>query len=172
MRKGKIMILAVLVMGIILGMVPMNADAGAPTGRFSVGAQSAFPVFGLSGKYFFNDKFGGQLILGAFGDLRIYGGRVLYKIREEENYDLYGALLVGQWSYNYEEVYWDPDWWGWRTRTGTESVLGFSLDGGIEYFFPGLPELGFSAEIGIASVGLREYNWSTVVFGVGIHYYF
>lgn len=170
MRKGKIMILAVLVTGIILGMVPMNAYAGAPTGRFSVGAQSAFPVFGLSGKYFFDDKFGGQLILGAFGDLRIYGGRALYKIREEENYDLYGALLVGQWSYTYEELYWEG--WVLKTRTSTESVVGFGLGGGIEYFFTELPELGFSLEIGLASVGLRKYNWSTMIIGAGIHYYF
>jgi len=168
MRKSKAVILVILVIGIVVGAIPMSACAGAPKGKFAAGATAIFPVLGLSGKYYFTDKIGGELILGIVGDVNIYGIRGLYKIMEEEDYDLYGAILAGQWIYRYEEYYWED--WELKSRTATESAFGFGVYGGMEYFL--LPELGVSMEFGLGSVTLEKYTWATITYGVGVHYYF
>ncbi|TET64736.1 hypothetical protein E3J48_00685 [Candidatus Aerophobetes bacterium] len=165
MKNSKRVILAVLIIGIVLGMIPTSTHAEVPQGKgkFAIGMDSIFPVTGLSGKYWFDDKLGGQVIVGLFGDLSMYGGRALYKFQEGENHYLYGSLLVGNWTYE-----WDFGWLG----SGTESAFGLGLTGGLEYFSERIPSLGISLEIGFSSITLEHYDFSTVMAGTGIHYYF
>jgi len=160
-RKGKIIIVAIMVVGISLGMIPIAVQAEVPQGKgkFALGMDAIFPVTGLSGKYWFSDKLGGQVIIGLFGELNMYGGRVLYKFKEGENHYLYGAVLIGNWSY---------EWWPGET----ESAFGFALTGGVEYFTKFIPQLGFTLEIGYGSVGLEYYTYGQISYGAGIHYYF
>jgi len=148
MKKVKIMMLAILALGIVLGMVSSAAHAGIPQekGKFAIGIAAAFPVAGLSAKYWFSDKVGGQAVAGLSGGLSMYGGRVLFKFKEEENYYLYGAVLVGNWSYK-----WDYGWLG----SGSESVFGYGLAGGFEYFPKSIPSLGLALEIGYGAVNLE-----------------
>jgi len=164
-RKCRIIIVVIMVAGILLGTIPMAVQAEVPQakGKFALGMDAVFPVTGLSGKYWFSDKLGGQAIIGLFGDLSMYGGRVLYKFREGENHYLYGALLVGNWTYE-----WD---WGWL-GSGSESAFGFGINGGIEYFTKFIPQLGFTLEIGYGSVKLEHYDYKALSYGTGIHYYF
>lgn len=165
MKIYKRVVLAVLIIGIVLGMIRMGTYAEVPQGKgkFAIGVDTTFPVSGLSGKYWFDDKLGGQVIVGLFGDLSMYGGRVLYKFQEEENHYLYDAILLGTWTYE-----WD---WGWL-GSGTESAFGYAVSGGLEYFRTYIPQLGFSAEIGLGSVDLEHYSYSTIGFAMGVHYYF
>ncbi len=138
----------------------MGAYAEVPQGKgkFAVGMDAIFPIYGASGKYWFSDILGAQAIFSLTGNLTMYGGRILYKFNEGENHYLYGAILAGNWTYR----------WG----SGSESVFGFGLNVGIEYFTNFIPSLGFTLEIGYGSVKLRNYDYRALSYGAGIHYYF
>ena len=64
----------------------------------------------------------------------------------------------------------DPD------RGSTETAKWLSVGIGIEYFFSGLPNLGFSTEVGLTMMDYDDDNsFGTTAdsfVGAGIHYYF
>ena len=91
------------------------------------------------------------------------GGKLLYVIRSEQNMNVYAGGGLG-----IANIDWDQG----------DSDTAFSLSGilGVEYFFSGLPNLGFSTELGIM---FRDYDDNDSVgsdadtlLTAGIHYYF
>ncbi len=142
-------------------VLPVAATAGSKSGgNLGVGAQSSWPSYGLSAKYDINDDVAVQGTVGALGTVSNYGGRVLYKFKKEPKYNLYGFGSVGM--YNYSSGIFD------------ESVTGFGGGAGLEYDlgneFSGTP-ITMSGEIGLASVGFDNYNYSSFGLGFGIHYW-
>ena len=91
------------------------------------------------------------------------GGKLLYKIKDEKSINVYTGGGIGI-------AIVDPDL--------GDSETAFSIGGilGVEYFFSGLPNLGFSSEI---EFGVSDYVDNTTVgleadtfLTAGIHYYF
>jgi hypothetical protein len=130
-----------------------------------VGFQSSFPAYGVSVMINTNSNISIQGVLGLFSSVKAYNGRVLYRFNTEKNLQpyLYGSL--GAYSYEGLTYYF---------MNKTETVFGFGAGGGLEYFFEGLPDLGFNLEIGIGSVKFKEidFDYSLIWFGLGAHYYF
>jgi len=91
------------------------------------------------------------------------GGKLLYKIKDEKSINVYAGGGIGI-------AIVDPDL--------GDSETAFSIGGilGVEYFFSGLPNLGFSSEI---EFGVSDYVDNTTIgleadtfLTAGIHYYF
>ncbi|MCI5073292.1 hypothetical protein MRY82_10205 [bacterium] len=93
------------------------------------------------------------------------GARVLYDVVEQENSDFYvGAGAVYSTGDNI-------------VTGGDATAIRISVPLGVEWSFAGLPEIGFSAEAGLAIDLDTEAETSQLTtvgggFGVGIHYYF
>ena len=124
-------------------------------------------VESLSAKYWINNEFGVQGIFGFRytddADEMDAGVKVLFKIKDEENLHVDAVAGVGF-------AYVNPDQGSSDTATWLSGGLG------IEYFFSGLPNLGFSTEVGLT---IMDYEDDTSVgttadtfVGAGIHYYF
>lgn len=137
--------------------------------KYGIGFQSSFPAYGVSGMYNVNEKSSIQVVLGPFGYLKTFAGRVLYRFNRKtipHKYNVYGYGMLGFWSYT---------WHRWYAENRTETVPGFGAGAGIEYFFNDfLPEVGWNLEIGLGFVDFKEvhYTFSTFMFGIGAHYYF
>ena len=90
------------------------------------------------------------------------GGRFLIKMVEEENLHAYGGAGVSLLT---EKQGGDSD-----------SGVGAEVFGGVEFFFQGLPHLGFSTELGLVleEMGDRtDFRTDGGAFGsLGIRYYF
>lgn len=140
---------------------------GMQGGKYGVGMTSSWPVYGLSGTMQFNETITGEAVLGIFGALTSYGGRLWYRFDPNENYDFYGygSLSILQYRYG-------------RFGGGTESVMGLGAGAGVESslqkifddedFLP----LFVNAELGLALANFDHYNFSSFVFGFGIRYRF
>lgn len=170
MKRCNLYFAAILLASVCL-VLPLKAQSDKPFHRktIGVGIQSAFPAFGASVMISPDQQYSIQGILGIFGDLKVYGGRFLYRFNPNQNLQPYVNGLIGAWSYPGYKV-----GTGWRLEKTTETVFGFGAGAGVEYFLQGLPDLGFNAEVGFGSVKFKEidYNFSAIWFGAGIHYYF
>ena len=121
----------------------------------------------LSGKYWLNNELGFQAILGFnFSDeVNEYdlGGKAMFKIKDEEN--MYVAAIGGLGIAHVNPDKGDSDT-GWWASAGV----------GLEYFFSGLPNLGFSTEVGLQLTDYRDntaFGTAADTFvSAGIHYYF
>ena len=129
---------------------------------------------GASVKYWINKDMGIQVVLGMNtwrekdkGKYDVAGeAKYLYNLIQEENMNFFvdgafGAMGVGV-----------------DTGKDAHNYAGFTLGagGGFEWFFSGLPNLGFSAELGLKYTnvdrfsGFGSYGGAFTAFG--IHYYF
>lgn len=140
--------------------------------RIGVGLQANFPAGGLSIKGDLTEQHSAQVVIGIFGPFSSYYGRYLYNFKENgENLLLkpyvYGQL--GYWKYDLESYY-------GITGTGFEessSSIGYGIGGGLEFTYPSLSDkLKYSVELGYSKVDLQYYDFKSITFGVGIHYYF
>lgn len=164
-----------------LAALALSAPAGAKdlSGRWGVGftkALSPESTFGegltsLSVRYWLDKQLGLEGVLGyklvnrddgpdeRYSSL---GGRFLIKMVEEENLQAYGGAGL---AFLY-------------AKEGEDSGSGVGVEAfvGAEYFFQGLPNLGFSSELGLQLSDTGD----TTVFGTGggsfidfgIRYYF
>lgn len=134
-------------------------DAESPT--LGLGFQSSFPAYGLSLMVDVTEVASLQGIVGFFGTLNTYAARGLYRFNRETYHDFYGYGMVGGWSY-----------------AGIETVPGGGVGAGFEGDIRGLnpegdlPPLFFNFELGLGFVNFDQaaYNFSTLMFGVGVHY--
>jgi hypothetical protein len=132
--------------------------------KYGVGFQSAFPAYGLSGMMDINEDISVQAIVGFFGSLKTFAARGLYNFQREDYWNLYGFGMLGVWNYSIGSV--------------SETVPGFGLGAGISYdwraFNADLPPLFWNLELGLGIVNFDEvnYNFSTFMFGAGVHYRF
>jgi hypothetical protein len=156
----------------VLALVLMTSSVMAKDlkGNLGVGFNSQFSPHGvdsISGKYWIGDKLAVQGLIGFnYSDSRDendLGAKVYYKIKDEEN--LHADAFCGL---GFAHVNPDPG--------DAETAIWLSFGGGIEYFFSGLPNLGFSTEVGLT---LMDYDDDTSFgtnadsfIGAGIHYYF
>lgn len=140
------------------------------TYRYGAGFQGSFPASGLSGMMNITDDVAVQAILGVFGNLRTLAGRGLYKFQKEDFWDLYGYGMIGAWSYQGFAIA--------DNNRQRETVLGLGAGAGFQYdwraFYPEFPPILWNIELGIGFVDFKEvnYNFSTIIFGAGLHYRF
>ncbi|MFH1016859.1 MAG: hypothetical protein V1798_01600 [Pseudomonadota bacterium] len=173
MKKFLVILSVVAVAGAI-----STASAMDRTGKIGLGYQETFGAGGNLGtamgewsfKYGFTDVLTGQFLLGTTyinkGGLKEveFGVRVLYSLVKNENSAFYtGAGLL------YENIKDQPD------------QMRFNLPLGFEVSFAGLPEVGFSAEVGLMidyQKSGKVWSFNTVggsiggSLGLGAHYYF
>ena len=190
MRKGKIIILTILVLGIILGVVPI-AHAEVPgKGDWAIGSHLSLPAIGISGKYWLTDKWCGQLTLipsitstqetGPSSDASVsasvnaYAGKLSYKLKEGKNHYFYGALSAG--SLALDSTYSDP----YYGQSGSITISGLSLSAGFEWvtkWFALSFEIGYgwfnaNAFANGDPVDSGEYETiNSPIIGIGIHSY-
>ncbi len=134
-------------------------------GKFGVGGQVTFPTIGMSFIVNTESPFSIQAILGVFGDLKTYSGRLLFRIPATESAVPYAYGLFGAWSFR---DYTD----GLKKKTEIVPAYGFGL--GLEYFKSEGPNIGYSTEIGYGSIKFRklDYDIDAIMYGAGIHFYF
>ncbi len=179
-----------VVLTAIVFLMAMPAAAKDLTHRISVGynSQSSFAWVGpgsdtanaffnnsaISSKYWLTEDLGFEGIFGYFtakneevgGWVSELAMKVHYNLNKEENMNLYSGgglgLLPSKIDYGAEE----------------ESTVGFLFMGfvGMEFFIPGLPNLGFDAEFGLQYVDIDTYSQFSTFGGgfglMGIRYYF
>ena len=155
---------------LIFGILAGHALAKDLKGNLGIGFNSQFSpqdVDSLSAKYWINNELAVQGLLGFnysdTSDELDIGGKVYFKIKDEENLHVDAIAGLG-----FARV--DPD------KGSTETAKWLSVSIGIEYFFNGLPNLGFSTEVGLT---MTDYDDDTSFgttgdsfVGAGIHYYF
>jgi hypothetical protein len=146
---------------------PKKASASSGESRIGLGFNTQLSNFGVSSlslRYWGSDNLGFEGLFGfSFGDNTRFldlGGKILALFKKEQNMDLYGFGLLGIENY----------------KIGDTSDTNLTIGGGVgvEFFLPGLPNLGFGTELGLF------YNNGTKVFGtvanwipqVGMRYYF
>jgi hypothetical protein len=122
-------------------------------------------VNSLSVRKWITDKVGIEGILGfSFNDNLScidLGGKYLAVIRKESNMKVYGFGLIGIENSDNKVI----------NKSDTNLMLEGGL--GVEFFFHGLPNLGFGSEIGVGYASVPK-QFSTLVDwipSVGIHYY-
>ena len=155
---------------LVLALMASPVGAKDLKGNLGVGFNSQispFDVDAISVKYWINNELAVQGLLGFnYSDSQDEidaGAKVYFKIKDEENLhvDAIGGL-------GFARV--DPD------QGDTETATWVNFGVGIEYFFSGLPNLGFSTEVGLT---IMDYDDDTSFgttadsfIGAGIHYYF
>ena len=152
---------------LVLAASPLVAQYDHHSGSIGIGGQAVFPAIGASIIVDAHETIGLQGILGVFGDLKIYGGRVIYRFTEFESVRPYAYGLVAGWSHRgYAED---------LSKRKTEIVPGYGVGGGIEFSKPErIPGAVFSAEIGYGTVKFKDvdYDFAAITYGVGIHFFF
>lgn len=201
MKNLKVLVLSAIFVAGVSGI----ASAVDMSGRFGVGVNwqtdasfssysAGIGVTSVSLKYHASPKFSIAGLLGFSYDSYDpkegegqsastigVGGKLFYNIREEKQMNFYigGGLMVLREGHDVT----DPG-------TGSVSTLLFKIPGylGSEFFFNGLPNLGFSVEAGIeliigswtfepetgeeTSIDLFKFGTAGGIFSVGVHYYF
>ncbi len=155
----KKLIVLILFFGINFSTTAQHADL---YGKYGIGAQATFPVFGLSFIMNTNSPISVQAILGLFGGLKLYSGRLLYRMPGPENLSPYAYGLIGAWSYHSS------------TNDGskkTKIVPAYGGGLGLEYFRS--ENLALNLEIGYGALKFKRYRkLSGILYGGGIHFYF
>lgn len=145
-----------------------DETVGVQGGRFGVGLTSSWPAYGVSGTLQLNQKMTAEAVLGFFGTVSNFSGRLWYRFRRDVKYDLYGYGSAGVYRYGYNVL----------GVGGTENVLGLGGGAGIEAGLGKLfddedfPPIFVNAEVGLAFANFEYYNFSAFIFGAGIHYRF
>ncbi len=154
-----------------------TASAIDRTGNIGLGYQQAFMGENLgtslgswSVKYGMASNMKVQFAFGfdkitkdAADDMFNVGLGLEYDLVENENSDFYTGLKIGLL---------------WNKTSAAEYLLRFEVPLGFEWSFAGLPELGFTADVGLlmdyATQNTKFMRLSTIGggFNWGVHYYF
>ncbi len=141
---------------------------GGTDSPFSLGVQSSWPSYGISGRYEISEKAMVQGVIGALGTVSNFSARLLYDLQQEEKYDLYAYGSVGMWR------------WGGSQALASETAVGFGGGVGVEFelqelFAPDdedFPPLYWSIEIGANIANFENYSFSSFAIGGGLHWAF
>jgi hypothetical protein len=159
--------------GVSQDRVSPDVPVSMQGGRYGVGFASTWPAYGLSGTFQLNEAMTAEAIVGAFGTISNFGGRLWYRFNLNPSYDLYGFGGVGLLRYGYREFVSFSE-----TRRATENVLGLSggigLETGLQALFgdQNLPPLFFNWEVGLSYADFEHYNFSSFMLGGGVRYRF
>jgi hypothetical protein len=150
-------IVAGLVTASILLSLSPNSKAVNLEGKIGVGYSDCSPLPGWSLRYWLCEALAVNGIIGFHLETDkntfLLGGRIIYKVKDWNNLNLYlGGEIGGSWLQ-------DPD--------NNFSVGPFV---GAEYFFAGLPNLGFEAEFGPYYESAHS-AYCTLSGGLAVHYY-
>lgn len=135
---------------------------------FGIGFQSSWPAYGLSGIWDLSEKFTAQGVIGAFGGLTTLSARGLYHFQREEKYSLYGFGTPGIWRNSYRVL----------DRSESETSPGFGGGASIDLNWRSIVgddesrPLYSSIDLGFVAATFDYYDFSGLVFGVGLHYRF
>ena len=130
---------------------------------FSLGFQSSWPSYGISGRYEVSEKTMIQGVIGALGTVTNFSGRLLYDFQQKEKYDFYAHGTVGMWR------------WGGNVSFESQTSVGFGGGVGMEFdlqelFSPDdedFPPLYWNIEIGAVVANFDNYNFSAITHGGG-----
>jgi len=139
--------------------------------RLGIGFNSQLSLVGVNtiSVRYWQDMIGFDGMLGfSLGDPNKYfdlGGKVLFAIKKEQNMKLYGFGLLGIENASRNPV---------TGEDKSDTSVTFAGGLGAEFFLQGLPNLGFSTELGVG------YNSTSKIFGTvgnwipnaGVRYYF
>ena len=140
--------------------------------NFGVGVQSSFYTHGISAKLKMGDYNAVQGIVSLLGPYSSYTARYL---KSFEEHDLGSSVelqpyVVGMGSLHTITV---PNYLG--QNTAVSSSFGYGIGGGVSWRFSSFENFEISNEIAwttIATPFYSGYNWSSIHFGFGAHYYF
>ena len=135
MKRKVIFISMILVTMLISNNMFAQESDQTEKGKFGIGFQSSFPVWGGSIMLNLNEQTSIQGLLGMFGDLKTYGGRFIYRFNNEQYSSTYGYGLLGAFSYTGLRIGED-----WSLEETTETVFGFGAGVGIEYNWQALSQ--------------------------------
>ncbi len=157
-------------------LLPAMAGGEVPQagrGKVGIGMQAApFPIFGAALILNPSSRLGLQAIGRVGIDVDFMAFRALARVKTEPKYNVYFAGLAGYFrDSNVTE-----------TVLGTEqtdTALGYGVGAGFEYFFSGLPAVGWNLEVDYCRIGFEDKWWEydyevpqLIMLGLGIHYYF
>ena len=173
MRRKFILTSALSTITMILSITAFAQGEGAHRRTVGLGLQAApFPIFGPAVTYNPTERFGIQA-MGRVGiDVDFAAIRALVKVKHEENHNVYFSGLLGVFrDDNVTEFALDPE--------QTDTAPGFGIGVGFEYFFSGLPAVGWNIEVDYIYVGFEdkwyEYDYEAfqlIMLGLGASYYF
>ena len=140
--------------------------------RLGVGMQANFPAGGLSVKADLTEQHSAQAVIGIFGPFSSYYGRYSFNFNETGDDFRIKPYLYGQAGiFNYDYPGFDEN--TFQLVDETESDFGFGVGAGIEWHYaPFTDKLRFNIEIGYGKVDFEFYDFKSISFGGGIHYYF
>ncbi|HVO30298.1 MAG TPA: outer membrane beta-barrel protein [bacterium] len=165
-----------------------TASAKDLTGRVGVGYTTTAPgssfapgFSGLSARYWVNEQIGLEGNLGVLlispkgGDASnnfALGLNGYYSFINEPNLKLYGdaGLTFGSLGLTVPNG-------ATGTTTKSETLLGFQAGMGMEFFFVGMPNLGFTTQVGLNYTSVSDFGSEISVGGgdfatFGVRYYF
>ena len=147
-----------LVMVSILFSLPLEGQAVNLEKRLGVGYSALSPLSGWSVRYWLSEALAVNGVIDfhfeSDNNQFLFGGRIIYKVKDEKNLNLYlGGEIGGDLRENADDNF----------------CIGPFI--GAEYFFAGLPNLGFGAEIG-AYYQSAVSAFATAYSQFAIHYYF
>ena len=168
MQMSKVRLFTVLL--VILLLAAGNVSAKNLQGRTALGYSSQLSrndIDSISIKYWPNSRLCIQGLLGVMMsdplDEIDFGGKVLYNIKQEQNMNVYAGGGVGIANV-------DPDPGDSDTALFVSGILG------VEFFLSGLPNLGFSTELGLKFYNSDDFDAvgtdADTFMEAGIHYYF
>ncbi|MFB0527883.1 MAG: hypothetical protein ACETVT_03280 [bacterium] len=142
----------------ILFCLPLKGEAVNLEKRLGVGFSWLSPLSGWSIRYWLTEKFAVNPVMGFHletdNNQFLLGGRVIYKVQDENSLNLYlGAEIGGDLRQNRDDNF---------------SIGPFA---GVEYFMMQLPNLGLGAEIGLYYES-DDSAFATAFGQIVVHYYF
>ena len=140
--------------------------------NFGLGIQSSVYTHGISAKFKMNDFHAVQAVVSLLGPYSSYSARYM---KSFEEHDLGSSVelqpyVVGMGSLHTITV---PNYLGQNTTVS--SSFGYGIGGGVSWRFSSFENFEISNEIAwttIATPFYSGYNWSSIHFGFGLHYYF
>ncbi len=141
---------------------------------FGVGGQATYPVAGVSLKFNIGDHAALQGIFGAFGlvsiEVKSLMARGLFRFNETRGVEPYLYAAIGVWTIKETGFLGALD----PAATIEETFPGYGIGGGIEYESEKIPDVALNFEIGYGSLRNKKstFQFSSITYGAGIHYYF
>ena len=170
-KKVKVLILLFI---FIFSSIAFSQEEKKP--KYGVGFQVSYPAWGISGIMDLTDKISAQVVIGLFGDLNSFIGRVNYKFTGEKFWNVYGYGEIGIWTYPYIEF--ELEGWVLEGKKKREIAPAFGAGAGVEYNWQALssklPPVWYRLEIGLgyANFDKADCTVSTLWWGVGLHFRF
>jgi hypothetical protein len=171
-RCSTVFICTGLALCLLLSAVYADDTAMGPR-KFGIGMQAApFPVFGVALTVHPSSRLGLQAIGRVGIDVDFFAVRALARVKSERNYSVYFSGILG--TFKDDDVSVGP-----LADYEEDTGPGFGVGAGFEYFFSGLPAVGWNLEVDYLRIGFEdkwwEYDYETpqlIMLGAGINFYF